>query len=486
MKARLLVVMALTAVGPLTAQARPMNVIFILCDDLNARQACYGYKEVRSPNLDRLASEGMRFDRAYCQYPVCNPTRCSLLTGLRPETTRILSNNTPLRTVLPNAVALPQCFKQQGYWTAAVNKFFHERDNDGEHSWNKLARYGDSRNPVLEKARKEFEAAHGSVLDEKNRRLWRQKQTELKDLLGGQTPPGLGPTDATDEEHADGKGVRQVIEWLEAKAYGDRPFFIGWGVARPHIPHWAPQKYFDMYPLERFRFDPQPEDDWNDIPEIAFSPRYKLYGDPFNNDRIRREYTAAYYACITFIDTQVGLLLEALKRLGLEDNTIVVFTGDHGYLLGEHRLWEKAMLFEEVARVPLIVKVPGKTRPGSVCPRLVEFVDLYPTLAELCGIRPPENLEGCSLVPLLEKPDQPWKSAAFTIVNRPNHVVGRSVRSERARYTEWGSREVCELYDLIEDPHSFQNVAKEPKYADLLKEMRSLLDGGWKAAMPRR
>src|SRR5690606_33311469 len=141
----------------------PMNVIFILCDDLNARQACYGYKEGRSPNLDRMASEGTRFDRAYCQYPVCNPTRCSLLTGLRPETTRILSNNTPLRTVLPNAVALPQCFKQQGYWTAAVNKFFHERDNDGEHSWNKLARYGDSRNPVLEKARKEFEATHGSV-----------------------------------------------------------------------------------------------------------------------------------------------------------------------------------------------------------------------------------------------------------------------------------------------------------------------------------
>ncbi len=484
MRIQLAALITLTAASSLGA-ARPMNVIFILCDDLNARQACYGYKEVQSPNLDRLAAQGIRFDRAYCQYPLCNPTRCSLLTGLRPETMKILNNEVQLRTALPEAVALPQCFKQQGYWTAAVNKFFHEPDNDGKRSWDELARHGDSSNPMMEKAEKEFEAAHGSIHAAKNRELWRKKQRELASLFGGQTPPGLGPTHVTDDQHADGKGARQVIKWLESKAYGDKPFFIGWGVARPHIPHWAPQKYFDMYPLDRFRFDPQPEDDWKDLPELAFNPRYKLYGDPFNNDRTRREYTAAYYACISFIDAQVGLLMETLERLGLADNTIVIFTGDNGYLLGEHRLWEKSMLFEEAARVPLIMKVPGKTTPGSVCPRLVEFVDLYPTLADLCGVKPPDNLEGCSLVPLLARPDRPWKSAAFTVQIRDNNLLGRSVRSERARYTEWGSRDVCELYDLIEDPHSFTNVAKDPKYADLLKEMRSLLDAGWKAAKPR-
>lgn len=476
------------AAGPASADrsaARPMNVVFILCDDLNVRLGCYGYEDVRSANLDRLAAQGMRFDRAYCQYPVCNPSRSSLLTGLRPETTGVLSNLTPLREAQPEIVTLPQCFKQQGYWTATVNKFFHDRDNDGDRSWHEIARHGDARNPVMQKAIKEFEAQHGAIDAPENRQRWAERRRALRDLAAGQTPPGYGPTDMSDEETTDGKGARQIIQWLEAKAYGDKPFFIGWGVARPHIPHWAPQKYFDLYPLDRFRFEPQPVDDWKDIPEIAINKRYQLYGDPFDNDRIRREYTAAYYACITFIDAQVGLLLAALDRLGLTDNTIVVFTGDHGYFLGEHRLWEKGMLFEEVARVPLLVKVPGRTRPGSVCARLVEFVDLFPTLAELCAVKPPDNLEGSSFVPLLAEPERPWKQGAFTIVQHGD-VLGRTVRSERYRYTEWGGPEVSELYDLAADPCSYTNLANQPDYARQVEEMQRLLQGGWKGARPDR
>ena len=328
----------------------------------------------------------------------------------------------------------------------------------------------------MQKATKEFEAEHGSIGNENNRKIWEDRQKELKGLMGGQTPPGHGPTDMTDEEEGDGKGARQVIEWLETKAYGDKPFFIGWGVARPHIPLWAPQKYFDMYPPGRLPMDPQPADDWNDIPEIALNLRYKLYGDPANNEPIRREVTAAYYACITFIDAQVGMLLGALNRLGLADNTIIVFTSDHGYLLGEHHLWEKGMLFEEVARVPLIVRMPGRIRPGSVCPRLVELVDLYPTLAELARITPGDRLEGTSFVPLLSDPQQAWKRGAFTVVQRPKEVLARSVRSERYRYTEWGSPEVSELYDLVDDPHSFTNLAKAPGHARELREMRLVVE----------
>ncbi|UCD27796.1 MAG: sulfatase [Planctomycetota bacterium] len=468
-----------------TNKSKPMNVLFIVCDDLNNHLGCYGYKQVRSPNIDRLASESMRFDNFYCQYPVCNPSRSSFLTGLRPDTTGIFSQSGPMRENLPEVVALPQCFKDQGYWTAVVNKFFHDRQNDGDRSWDVRKHFDDARNPVIVKARQEFEDKHGSINEAKNREAWSKKKHSVRDLAHGQTPPGYGPTNMADEEQGDGKAVKQIIRWLENKAYGDKPFFIGWGIQKPHIPHFVPQKYFDLYPLDSFRFPPQPTDDLKDVPQIAITNRYKLYGDPVVTDATLRKVTAAYYACITFIDTQVGLLLDTVKRLGLEENTIIVFTSDNGYLLGEHGLLEKAMLFEESARIPLIMWVPGKTRPGSACKRLVEFVDIYPTLADLCGVKPPENLEGISFVPLLTMPDRPWKLGAFTMTTRSRRVlIGRSVRSEQWRYMEWGDPEVNELYDHVNDPHEYKNLAKIPKYAEQVRRMRELLHGGWKKALP--
>jgi arylsulfatase A-like enzyme len=471
-------------VGERRERVRPLNVLFVVCDDLNNRQGCYGYQDVQSPNLDRLASQGVRFDRFYCQYPVCNASRSSFLTGLRPETTRIFSNTAPLRTALPDVVALPQCFKQQGYWTAVVNKFFHDPDNDGDRSWHVRQRFSDARNPIIENARREFEATQGRISDPRNHELWIKKRQSLRDLAAGQTPPGYAPTDMLDEEQGDGQAVRQIIRWLETQAYGDKPFFIGWGVQKPHIPHFVPKKYFDLYPKDRFRFPSEPADDLKDVPALAVNSRYRQYGNPVVGDTTRRKVTAAYYACVSFIDAQVGLLLEAVRRLGLAESTIIVFTGDNGYLLGEHGLWEKAMLFEESARVPLIMRVPGRGKPGSVCARLVEFVDLYPTLAQLCGVEAAEGLEGASFVPLLEAPDRPWKTAAFTMVTRAAGIVGRSVRTERWRYTEWGDADANELYDHASDPHEFVNLAKDSRHAKQVADLRRRLRDGWKGALP--
>ncbi len=484
---RLLVMAIIAVCSPTAPAAEPpprMNVLFIVSDDLNTRLNCYGYNDVRTPHLDRLAAEGMRFDRAYCQYPVCNPSRSSFLTGRRPETTGVLSNNTPLRSRVPDVITLPQLFRQNGYWTAGVNKIFHDREGDKAQSWMQYLRLSDERNPVIENARREFERAHGPVDRPENRDAWQKKRESIRELAAGQTPPGIGPTDMADDEQADGKSVRQIIQWLEDKAYGDKPFFIGCGIARPHIPYWAPQKYYDLYPLDAFKFAPGVPDDLGDVPALAMNPRRQFYAEPGPGDATRRRFTAAYYACVSYLDAQVGLLLDALKRLNLWDNTIVVFIGDHGYLLGEHGLWEKAMLFEESARAPLLMHVPGRTRPGGVCTQLVEFVDLYPTLAELCRIHPPLDLDGLSFSNLIPQPDRPWKRAAFTIMGRGPDTLGRSVRTQRWRYTEWGKPEVNELYDHEHDPHEFTNLAKDPAHAADVEELHTILNAGWRAALP--
>ena len=195
----------------------------------------------------------------------------------------------------------------------------------------------------------------------------------------------------SDDEQGDGQAAHQVIRWLEQRAQADKPFLIGWGLQRPHIPHWAPKKYFDLYPPAALHFPAQPTDDLSDVPPAAINPRYALYGKPTATEAKRREVTAAYYACVSFIDTQIGLVLQALDRLGLTESTLVVVTGDHGYLLGEHGLWEKSMLFEPAVRIPLLVRVPNVTQPGAVCSRIVEFVDLFPTLAELCQVQAPKT-----------------------------------------------------------------------------------------------
>lgn len=430
------------------------NVLFIAVDDLNTHLGCYGNPVVKSPNIDKLASRGMRFDRAYCQYPLCNPTRSSLLTGRRPDTTKVYENLTYFRTTLPDVQTLPQLFQAHGYTTAHTGKVFHGGIDDAP-SWD----------------------------------------------IGGQPynpnrprPPRPGPgqpnpadrweaVGQTDDQLPDGKTALRAVELLEQLR--DKPFFLAVGFLKPHVPLVAPKKYFDLYTPDQIplpAYYQQGGEDLSQVPKAALRPNFDLFrlGQP--TPEKARQGIAAYYACISFTDALVGRVLDKLDQLKLTDKTIVVLWGDHGWHLGEHGLWSKMSLFEESCRVPLLVAVPGK-KPGATR-RLAEFVDLYPTLAELCGLKPAEGLEGASLVPLLDEPQRPWKKAAFTQV-RSGQVMGRAVRTERWRYIEWGGGAAgTQLYGHEHDPHELKNLAADPRHADVVAAMKQLLKDGWRAAGP--
>ena len=474
----LLVSLSLVAQEKAAPAGKRPNVLFIVCDDLNTHVSTSGYNHIRTPSLDKLAAAGTRFLRAYCQYPVCGPSRSSFLSGLYPESTRVLDNKSDIRQERPGIVPLPEQFRKNGYWTAGVGKIFHNMKNDpGESCWYEYERFENERNPVLEKARKEFEAENGSIEKASNRRAWRLKQKEARRGASGQKVPGYGPTDMSDEEHKDGRNVRRVVSWLDKKSHGDKPFFIACGIQKPHVPFWAPQKYFDMYPREKLVIPPALVGDWKDIPPLAMVKRFKAFGFELDkeNDALRRAYTQAYHACVSFIDAQIGLLLDAVKRNGHWEDTIIIFISDHGYHLGEHYLWGKVSLFEECARVPMIVRVPGRTRAGTSTAGLTELVDLYPTLCELCGIKAPAHLQGQSFSGLVDKPSGEGKETAYTVVSR-GKTLGRSIRTARWRYAEWGSSSAAELYDLEKDPAEHHNLVDDNKFSEPLEKMRRLLE----------
>ena len=474
----LLVSLSLVAQEKAAPAGKRPNVLFIVCDDLNTHVSTSGYNHIRTPSLDKLAAAGTRFLRAYCQYPVCGPSRSSFLSGLYPESTRVLDNKSDIRQERPGIVPLPEQFRKNGYWTAGVGKIFHNMKNDpGESCWYEYERFENERNPVLEKARKEFEAENGSIEKASNRRAWRLKQKEARRGASGQKVPGYGPTDMSDEEHKDGRNVRRVVSWLDKKSHGDKPFFIACGIQKPHVPFWAPQKYFDMYPREKLVIPPALVGDWKDIPPLAMVKRFKAFGFELDkeNDALRRAYTQAYHACVSFIDAQIGLLLDAVKRNGHWEDTIIIFISDHGYHLGEHYMWGKVSLFEECARVPMIVRVPGRTRAGTSTVGLTELVDLYPTLCELCGIKAPAHLQGQSFAGLVDKPSGEGKETAYTVVSR-GKTLGRSIRTARWRYAEWGSSSAAELYDLEKDPAEHHNLVDDNKFSEPLEKMRRLLE----------
>lgn len=430
------------------------NVLFIAVDDLNTSLGCYGHPLVKSPNIDRLAARGVRFDRAYCQFPLCSPSRVSLLTGLRPERTRIFELKTDFRTILPDVVTLPQAFKRGGYFVARVGKLFHygvpgqigTNGLDDPKSWDQVV------NP-------------------------RGRDKDDEGLVTNYTPDrGLGSAmsflvaEGDDAEQTDGRSATAAIELLE-KHRGE-PFFLGVGFYRPHTPYVAPKKYFDQYPLDKIQLPFNPPDDHNDIPQPAAQIRPLNYG---LSDEQCRQCTQAYFASISLMDAQVGRLLDALDRLKLTERTIVVLWGDHGYLLGEHGQWMKQSLFEESARVPLIIAAPGSKGNGQASPRIVETVDIYPTLADLAGVAAPNDLPGVSLRPLLNDPQRAWDRPAYTQVQR-NGFPGRSVRTQRWRYTEWDhGRRGRELYDHDNDPREFKNLVDDPKFAEVVREMHTLI-----------
>lgn len=469
-----IVAMFCSSLAPSLAIAKKTNVLFIVCDDLNTHVSTSGYPHISTPAFDALAADGMTFRRAYCQYPVCGPSRASFLHGLYPQSTGVLDNKTDIRDVRPGTVSMPQRFKESGYWTGAVGKVFHnEKMDHGEVAWDQVLRFKNDEMPMVTPIRETFEAEHGSIEEGKARKLWREFYPTIAPQTRGQKP-GYGPTGLNDEQHMDGKNARQITEWLANKPNGDKPFFMACGIHKPHGPFLAPDKYFAMYPKAELQFTPASLEFWKTVPRIAQTNRHVGFGFDFgvNNDDLRREYMQAYHACISFIDAQIGVVLDALQESGQWDNTIVVLTSDHGYLLGEKFMWGKVMLFETCDRVPMVIRVPGQTKPGSTSEGLVELVDLFPTLAELCEVTPPEELQGRSIVPMLRDSTASGKDVVYTVVTR-GKPLGKAIRTQRYRYTSWPTGE--ELYDLSRDPREETNLASSSDHAKTLELMRTNL-----------
>ena len=471
----------------LAADKKAPNVLFIVCDDLNTHISPWGYEHIETPTLERLAAESVRFRRAFCQYPVCGPSRASFLSGLYPESTGVLNNTVDIRDKRPGTITMPQFFKENGYWTASVGKVFHNANHDhGDIAWNEQIRFANDELPVVTAARKRFEAERGSVEKAGNRKAWRELQKEVLSGLDSQTPPGYGRSGLTDAQHKDGKNARQVAQWLEDKANEDKPFFIALGIHKPHVAFLAPDKYFDMYPVEEIVYEADDPNLWDTLPSTAKSNRYGAFGFELckENDALRREYTQAYYACITFLDTQLGLVLDALKDNGHWEDTIIVFTSDHGFHLGDHFLWAKVSLFDIGAKVPFMIRVPGLSKGGASSEAMVELIDLFPTLADLAGLEAPDHLQGYSLRPLLTNPEKLGeRDYAYSVVSRGKDL-GFTIRNRTWRYGKWPDGE--ELYDLTKDPHEKRNLAGNPEHAGRLKEFRQTLSAKQRAAARQR
>lgn len=445
-------------------ETRP-NVLFIAVDDLACTLGCYGDLIAKTPHIDRLAASGTCFQRAYNQLPLCNPTRASLMTGLRPDKIKVYDLDAHFRDAVPDAITLPQAFQQAGYFAARVGKIYHYNvpasigtdGFDDPPSWNQTV------NP------------RGRDKSEEALVINAEPHRKISAALSWLAADG----DAT--EQTDGMIATEAIKIMKAKK--DTPFFLGVGFFRPHTPYVAPREYFDRYPIDQLRLPYAPPEDRDDIPVAAFAHNCPVPHYGLDRDTLLHA-TQAYYACVSMIDDQVGRLLDSLDELGIADRTIVVFWSDHGYHLGEHGgVWQKRTLFEQGARTPLIIRSPRQQDRGD-CDRVVEFVDVYPTVAELASVARPPELDGRTLTPLLDDSLADWDGLAVTQVLRPaddrlkSPVMGCSIRTDRYRYTEWGEGEHgIELYDHQTDPQEFQNLARSPD-ADsqrIISRLRPLL-----------
>ena len=465
------------SVSPKTVKPKRKNILFVVCDDLNTHVSTSGYEPITTPNLAKLAKESITFNRAFCQYPVCGPSRASFLSGLYPQSTGVLNNTFDIRKTRPGTISMPQFFKENGYWTAGVGKVFHNTKSDhGEIAWHENLRFENDELAVVREARLNFETEHGSIDKQANKKKWKELKKRVSAKLDAQTPPGRGRSGLTDAQHKDGKNARQVVRWLKEKDYGNKPFFIALGLQKPHVPFLAPDKYFDLYPFDKITYKTDRLNLWDFLPQSALSKRYEAFGFNFakENQALRKEYMQAYHACVSFIDAQLGLVMDSLKKQGLWEDTVIVFTSDHGYHLGDHFIWGKVTLFDIGAKVPFIVRAPGLTKSGTTSEAMVELIDIYPTLADLASLKAPIHLQGSSLRPLLGHPERLGKKKyAYSVVTRGPKNLGYALRNQNWRYGKWPDGE--ELYNLRSDPQEKNNLAQKDHLKQRLLEFRKIL-----------
>jgi iduronate 2-sulfatase len=483
------------------------NILFIAVDDLRPELGCYGNTYVKSPNIDRLAKQGVTFSKAYCQSAVCNPSRASLLTGYRPDAIKVWDLKTNFRETTPDVVTLPQHFKNSGYFSTAIGKIYHNVIPDDQ-SWSETklhidgypfdpdAVYRDEKNVASLEKRKKQIIAEGK----EKKYIDRIGEWYLKDVAA-ENP------DITDNEYFDGAQTDVAIKKLSELKSKKEPFFFAIGYYRPHLPFNAPKKYWDMYDREQI---PLAENDFlpKNSPLMAINNLRELRGyTDFRNTpkphegklsvEAARLLKHGYLASVSYIDAQVGRLLDELERLDLADNTIIVLWGDHGWKLGEHNSWAKMTNYEIDTRVPLIISDPRLETTSVTCDRLVEFVDVYPTLCDLADLTLPKHLEGISTVPLMNNPNLKWKSAVFSQFLRegiwlaPDGIeyMGYAIRTENYRYVRWINWETKEfaaeeLYDQKADPGENENIAGNPENSEIVKMLSEKLDAGWKIALP--
>jgi iduronate 2-sulfatase len=445
------------------------NVLFIASDDLRPELGAYGVAGIKTPNIDKIAQRGTRFDNAYAQYPVCNPSRTSLLTGRYPTETRVMNNNDYFRRIDPETVTLPQYFKNNGYVTLRSGKIFHGGIDD-QVSWTEGGEPPDPN--ITERGNPNFKAPRNPNSDTDDEEKPQPQGANTK----ASNSDRIIVLEGDGEKHGDYKAATRAIQMMEK--YKDKPFFLAVGFVKPHSPPTAPKKFFDLYDVNTI---PLPVDFGTTpkappgFPAISIAPRNAdLFIGRESTPELSREMKRAYWASVSFMDAQVGRVVDALERNGLKDNTIIVFWGDHGYHLGEKGKWSKAYsLYEVGLRVPLIIAMPKGQNESSQ--RIVELIDLYPTLAELCSLPKPPNVSGNSIAKLLKNPKAEWDLPAYSVTDYRG-ILGKSVRTARWHYVEWDEgKQGNMLFEHPKDPLELKNLANDPQYAKVIVEMKQLL-----------
>lgn len=493
------------AVGPEATKAK--NVLFLISDDLRPELGCYGNDVIISPNIDRLAQRGMVFNRAYCQQSVCSPSRSSVMTGVRPDTNQVWNLTTHFRDAMPDVITLPQCFKNQGFATQGLGKIYHGSLYDPP-SWSI------ERKAIPKNKKKRKKNAFQSIASNGNRLVVQNPSTAVSQVDGDvdlddvdedsipltKTDRGGAFRMTDDPPNGGGEGelADAAIDALKELGKKNEPFFLGVGFHKPHLPFNVPKHYWDLYdpdeiPVATNQFLPV------GAPDFALVEKNEMWnysGVPDTADlpeEYEKQLKHGYYAAVSYMDAQLGRILDKLDDLGLTKDTIIILWGDHGWKLGEHNRWCKHSNFEDDARAPLIVSVPGMKQAGQSTDALVEFVDIYPTLVELAGLSMPSHLEGMSFAKLLDEPSQAWKTAAFSQYPRTvkgKRLMGYSMRTNRFRLTRWVAKDdhsdvvAVELYDHQNDPQENLNVASNPEYKSVLEDLTEQWTAGWQNAKP--